>query len=211
MRKAKVITGFTRYNETELISLATVIVEKMTENADFPDPTPSIQQISKDLKEFTALIEKCVEGTRKDTINKNNKKAELILKLSNLGSYINVTANGDAAKLGGTGYPIAKQPESVGILPAPEYIRISDSDHSGEFYVEIARVPKAAGYLVRYAELPVPEESSQWSSKVFANTKGVLSGLKSATKYAVKASAMSKASEDRSYHHYSPAVERVTQ
>ena len=211
MRGQKAVIGFTRYGEKDLIVVAQNIVNKMPSDPDFPNPTPPISSVKESLKDFKMALAKSIEGTKQDTAYKNEKKKELILKLSNLGEYVNTVANGDVTKIDGSGFPLTKLPAPIGTLPAPAYIHVTDNDNHGELAVDISYVPKASGYMVLYSEAPAPEDLNDWHSTVFSKTKGELIDLKSATKYVFKAAAMSSTANQRNHYNYTGTVERITQ
>ena len=211
MRKQRAIIGFSKYAETNLVATATNIVNKMPSDPDFPKPTPSIASVNASLKDFKRAREKCIEGTKQDTAYKNEKKIELVLKLSALGNYVNTVADGDVTKIDGSGFPLTKLPGPVGILPAPDYLHIRDNDNHGELAVEISYVPKASGYVVIYSEVPAPEDLDEWHSKTFSKAAGILVGLKSATKYVFKAAAASPEANKLNHYNYTEPIERVTQ
>ena len=204
-------TGAAKYSEKSLAAIAQNIVNNMPTDPDFPNPTPSISSVDKSLKAFEDALEKCFEGTKQDTAYKNEKRKELILKLSNLGDYVNTVSNGNLVKIDGSGFPLTKLPEPVGILPHPDYIHISDSDNHGELAVEISNVPKASGYLVLYSEVPAPANFKEWHSTIFSKSTGVLVDLKSATKYAFVAATMSPEANRLNHYNYTEPVERITQ
>ena len=211
MRKQKAVTGFARYSDKDLAAVAQNIVNKMPNDPDFPKPNPSISSVNASLKAFEDALEKSFEGTKQDTAYKNEKREELMLKLSNLGDYINTVSNGDITKIDGSGFPLTKLPVPVGILPHPDYIHITDSDNHGELALEISNVPKASGYMILYSEVPAPADLKDWHSTIFSKSTGVLVDLKSATKYAFRAAAMSPEANRLSHYNYTEPVERITQ
>ena len=211
MRKQKVVIGFARYNDAEFAATSQNIINNMTNNPDFPDPSPTIESVDEALKAFKDALEKSVEGTKKDTAHKNEKRRKLKLQISNLGNYVNSVANGDLVKLDSSGFPLSKLPEPVGILPHPDYIHVIDGENHGELAVEISNVPKASGYIVLYSEVPAPADFKNWHSKTFSKARGVLVDLKSATKYAFKGAAMSPEANRLNHYNYTEPVERITQ
>ena len=211
MRKQKARIGFTKYSNAEFAAIAQNVINKMSENPDFPSPTPAISSVGASLKAFKAAIEKSTEGTKQDTAYTNEKRRELNSKLSNLGGYVNIVANGDLLKLDSSGFPVSKPPAPIGILPPPDYIHVADGENHGELAIKISHVPKASGYIVFYSEVPGPANFNDWHSKTFSKTKGILVGLKSATKYVFKAAAMSSEANKLNHYNYTETVARITQ
>ena len=191
MKKSKAITSYTKYSDAIFAELAQTIITKMNKNPDFPTPMPPIATIQAGLKAFNDAIAKSNVGNKQDTANKNAKRAELELNLANLGNFVNAIANGNISILDGSGFPISKQPEAIGILPPPAFIHVTDGENHGEFNVEISPVPKASGYNVLIAEFPAPEDDSKWQVKTFSKSKGTIIGLARGKKYVLKAAATS--------------------
>ena len=212
MRKSKAIISYTRYSDNELADLTQRIITGMTKNPDFTTPMPPLATIQTAYKAFIDALAVCNNGGNKqDTSDKNAKRSELELNLANLGNYVNVITNGNQTKLDGSGFPISKQPEPVGILPAPDYLHVMDGENPGEFNVEISHVPKATGYQLLYAEFPAPEDDAKWQSKTFSKSKGTIIGLARGKKYILKAAATSPEANRLGHYNFSEPVERITQ
>jgi len=211
MRKLKAIINFKRYSDTEFADLANHIILGMTKNPDFPTPMPALTVIQASYKAFTDAMAKSNGGNKQETADKNAKRIDLELNLANLGNYVNSVSNGDVVKLDGSGFPISKQPEPIGILPPPDYIHVADGDNHGEFNFEIAHVLKATGYVVLIAESPAPEDDAKWQSKTFSKTKGTIVGLARGKKYILKAAATSTEANKLGHYNFSQPVERITQ
>lgn len=211
MRKQKTIISYAKINDTEFADLVQHIITRMTKNTDFPTPSPTLAVIQASYKAFIDALAKAKEGSKQDTANKNEKRSELEVNLSNLGNYVNAVANGNIVKLDGSGFPISKLPENIGILPAPDYIHVTDGDNHGELNVEICPVAKALSYTVLYAESPAPENDMDWYNKTFSKSKGTIVGLARGKKYIVKVAATSSEANKLGYYNFSQPVERITQ
>lgn len=206
LEKAK--TGFGNLRDYALIETAQYIVEKMTNNINFPNPTVPLANISRAIKAFQSAYEKSRHGTREDTMEKNLKRKELINNLSSLGFYVNSVAQGNGIKLESSGFDLTKTPESVGYPPAPQYLKISEGENPGEAYVDIDPVPKAAGYVFLYAPTPAPEANEEWYMKTFSSSKNYITGLKSGVKYSFKAAACSSVADKAGMYNFTLTVEK---
>ncbi|MEI7478632.1 MAG: hypothetical protein WCJ81_09485 [bacterium] len=211
MRKLKAIISFEKYKDLEVADIASHIILSMTNNASFPAPPVPLKTIQTALTAYNEALKKSYEGSKADTATKNLKRKDLQALLSTLGNYVNLVADGDVVMLDNSGYPISKIPETVGVLPPPAYLHVTDSDVKGQLHVAVSPVAKATVYVILYCEAPAPEDNSKWQAKLLTRSTGTISGLKSTTRYVFKAAACSTASSELNEYKFSDPVERVTQ
>lgn len=210
MSKRKAVINFKQYKDNDLVEIAQLIVSKMSLNADFPKPVPTLTVIQTAITEYSAALVKAKDGTKQDTQIKNDKKLVLEDLLAKLGNYVNGITEGDLAKLDGSGFPITKLPEPIGILPVPENFHVTTGDNSGEALLNFSSVPKATGYIGLFATVPAPENNEEWYSKLFSNSRGCsITGLKSGTKYIFKLAAASSEANKMSKYNFTPPVEKI--
>jgi len=100
-------------------------------------------------------------------------------------------------------------PAHIGILDAPKYVEIIYGNNSGEVTVNIDKVNKATDYLLLYMPAPASADNNEWFSKVFSKSTGTLHGLKSGTKYAFKATAMSSEANKMDSYNFSSTIEKL--
>ena len=75
--------------------------------------------------------------------------------------------------------------------------------------IEISSIAKASGYIVLYAPTRAPADNNDWNSKVLSSTKGILTHLKSETKYVYKAAAISAEANKMDIYNFSTPVEKI--
>ena len=211
MRKLKAIISYEKYKDLEIADIATHIILSMTNNPAFPAPPVPIKNIQTALTAYNEALKKSYEGSKADTATKNLKRKEMQAFLSTLGNYVNTVADGDTVMLDNSGFPISKNPEAVGVLPAPAYLHITDSGVKGQLTVNVAHVDKATAYVVLYCEAPALEDITKWQAKLLTKSSGTISGLKSTTRYVFMAAASSSASSKLDQYQFTAPVERVTQ
>ena len=56
MRKQKVVIGFSKYSDKNFAAMAQNVISKMSNNPDFPRPTPSISSVNESLKDFKKAL-----------------------------------------------------------------------------------------------------------------------------------------------------------
>jgi hypothetical protein len=107
-----------------------------------------------------------------------------------------VTGNCDAdlVLLLSSGFEPVKAPSPVGVLPAPENLRLSLTGISGELYLRFDRVPNAANYSVQTAQNP----DGPWEDQDLSpSTRVTISGLTPGKVYWVRSQANRSARRQR--------------
>lgn len=215
MRKQKVRIDFAHTKDNDLAENSQLIHDKLNGNPYFPFPPVTMADLQIAIDKFSTALIKSKDGTKKDTADKNAKRKILEDMLGEIGNYINFTANGDLVMLEGTGFPLAKVKAPVGILPQPKSFKVSDGFDPGAVKVEISFVEKAKGYIVLYYEAKtsgrIPANDSEWQSKLFSKTKGIITGLKSGSKYVFKTAATSARSNETNLYNFTETIERFVQ
>ena len=211
MKKQKAKIDFTRVKDSDLREIARSIVNKMTSNPNFPNPAPALPLIQIDIDEYFDALVKCHDGTKLNTVIKNDKRSVLENKLAHLGNYVNSIAEGDLVKLDSSGFPLSKIPTPVGILPAPVSFKINEGENPGEIYFDITTVKKAKGYIVIYAKVPVPEKLEDWQSKTSSMSKGYMRGLESGKQYAFMVAATSNESNKTGLYNFTKPIKKFIQ
>lgn len=215
MRKQKAKIVFTKFKDNDLPEIAQMIHGKMNGNPDFPSPPVSMVQLQTAITEYTAALVKAKDGSKQDTAIKNAKRKTMEEMLSKNGNYINFTAAGNLVKLEGSGYPLTKQPEPIGILAQPEFFKVSEGIDPGSVTIEIGIVEKSRGYIVLFHEIKAgeapPANDMEWQKCFFTKTNGLITGLKSGGKYVFKCAATSALSNRMNMYNFSEPVERYVQ
>ncbi len=208
MKTQKARINFSKVKDHELAHVAQNIVNKMTINAHFSQPTPTLLSIQTTISTYSDALLKAKDGSKQDTAYKNACRLNLENSLSSLGSYVNLTAEADLVKLESSGFPLSKIPEPIGILEAPT-ITVTYGKNPGEIHIECSVIHKASGYIILYSPVPGPADNNEWYNKQWSSSKGTLTQLKSETKYVIKAAAMSPEANKMGIYNFSDPVEKM--
>ncbi len=208
MKTQKAIISFAKTKDHELTDTAQAIANKMTNNLNFSSPTISLIDLQAAIAAYSSALVQAADGSKADTATKNACRLTLENDLSTLGTYVNLIAEGDVVKLQSSGFPLSKLPEPIGILEAP-ILTVHYGDNPGEMAIEISPIPKASGYIVLYAPTPAPADNNDWNSKILSSAKGILTHLKSETKYVLKAAAISTEANKMDIYNFSTPVEKI--
>ncbi len=155
----KTAIGFLRTNpDGQLIIDVQAIISGLTNNPDFPSPTPTIAAVSSALDAFTVAKAEAVKGGKEATALKRAARAELVALLRQLANYITDTSDGDLTKLLSTKFPIQKPTRSpVGQLPPPDAPTLKFGMISGELDAATSPVNGASTYNWRVALASAPD------------------------------------------------------
>ena len=209
MKTQKALIDFSKSKDRDLAHEAQNIVSKMTNNANFTNPTPSLATLQAAISAYADALVASNDGSKADTANKNAQRVALESYLSALAAYVNSTAAGDLVKLDSSGFALSKLPSPVGILDAPATLTVDYGKNPGEVNIIIGTVERASGYIVLYTPLPAPADNDEWYSKLFSKSKGTLTHLNSAVKYVFKAAATSAEANKMGLYNFSNPVEKL--
>ncbi|MEI6057344.1 MAG: hypothetical protein WCR55_14970 [Lentisphaerota bacterium] len=209
MKKIKSLISFRRFKDLELTEISQTIINKLTDNAYYPSPTPSLDILQAASQDYSESLAKCKFGSKEDTAIKNEKRYFLEKHLSTISNYVNSIADGNIAKLESSGFPLTSPPQKIGILSAPAFIKISEGENPGEVYFNISLIKKAASYKVAYALAPTsPDTKLDWQEKLSSSHTGWISGLESGKKYSFKATATSPEANSLGLYNFTAPVEK---
>ena len=208
MKTQKALISFAKVKDHEIANVAQNVVNKMTINAHFSQPTPTLISVQQTISTYADALLKAKDGSKQDTAYKNACRLNLENALSILGSYVNLTAEADLVKLESSGFPLSKIPEPIGILAAPT-ITVTYGNNPGEIHIECSVIPNASGYIILYSPVPAPADNNEWYNKQWSSSKGTLTQLKSEIKYEFKAAAMSSEANKMGIYNFSDPVEKM--
>ena len=163
----------------------------LTGNTTYPTPTPTLAAVSAALSTFTEAISAAAEGGVPQTLAKNDARAVLTGLLRELGAYVQLTCNGDLAKLLASGFSAQKSGRTpVGILPAPT-VTVKLGKRSGDLAARLGPLAGAAIYNWRVTTAGAPATPVLTAQTTAASN--TFSGLTPGVVYEVTANAVSAA------------------
>ena len=173
------------------------IIEAMTGNANFPNPSPKLTDVTKGMDALSgsytdAQAARLTSVQKTDALNLVDADTDAMLNL--LASYVENASGGDAAIIQSAGMQVRSQAEPVGPLPAPENLRPLEGDMPGEVALLWNPVPSAKSYTLQQTQnITVP---ASWVN-VLNCTKGKLSvsGLVVGQRYWFRVAAVGSAGQ----------------
>lgn len=178
MAVPKVVTGFSILKDDEVDTVAQTIISKMTGNAAFPTPVPTLASIQAALTAFSVAMADMGKG-KGSTVIKDQKKSALIALLNKLGVYVQLNCQDNEALILGAGFNVAKSRTPQGPLSKPE-IKV---EASGPGQVKVScKQNGASTYQYEYTLAPSTPDTI-WEVLGATKSKAVISGLVSGKQY----------------------------
>ena len=182
MAVKKLILDFSDLKDAELAPKAENIVTSITGNIAFPDPSPSMVAMQQSIDFYSAALAKVVNnGTKADTIIKDDKRKILEGELVQLGTYVMGKAAGDGAVLASSGYDLWKQKEKIGPLDKAENLKVQPGANKGSVDLSVNKIANADFYEFQYSEFPL--NGAGWQTRTSQKTKITIDSLVSGKQY----------------------------
>ena len=146
MALAKVSLSIARATDGNLVIFTDSVISKMTNNAEYPTPTPSLASVQTSLTAFQDALAEAKDGGTSKTAAKNAVREVLLAKLRNLALYVQLECGDDLAALLTSGYEATKPPTPAGVLPAPQQVTLTQGVLSGTLELRGRPVTNAGAY-----------------------------------------------------------------
>ena len=181
----RVKVNFGTYTDSGLYQKSEHILQSMTGNPNFASPTPALTVLQTAITKYSAALGKVVDGTKQDTVLKNQARQELESLLHDLGLYVQLNGQNDEAILASSGFDSSKTPAPVGILAKPTGFGADVNQAKGCIDLWLDSINGARSYLYEYTETPVTAASA-WRVLGDTATSITISGLDSGKEYAFR-------------------------
>ena len=184
MAKNHLLHDYIPLADAALGDFALHVAAQMDGNASFPNPpvTPAALKLANN--DFLAAVAVCQDGTKQDTLHKNNLRNALIALLDQLVTYIELTAKNDAEVMASSGFNLASTGKAN---PAPVgTVAIASVTNSGTGSLNLSLT---IGPNVWGIETQVSTAPNVWvAAGFFTDPRNVtLTGLTPGTNYAIRA------------------------
>ena len=189
MSKNKVSKNFSRskYSNLKLSEFTKKVIEAMTENVNFPSPSPTLEAIATADAAFDSAIKKADGGLKIDTMNRNKCRTELTTLLSDLADYVQFIAKGDEIMIESSGFNLNQtKKEPIGELPNASNLKVKAGPNSGSMIVSCKAISGAMFYVFEYTDAPATAESS-WKEVTSTKHQVQIDGLTSGHQYVFRA------------------------
>jgi hypothetical protein len=154
--------GTSTLSAEALIGKSEYVEGKMTTNANFPTPNPSIATLTAAREALVAAIAQAESRAMADIAMRNERALVLRNLLVNLARYVNNVAQGDVDIALSSGFELAKKPEPSTTLGVPMKLEVRLSDFEGALNVSWKGVEDARMYQV-YMNATDPSDANAWT------------------------------------------------
>ncbi len=184
-RMYKVLISFTtsNYSDAELIVKASEIVKGVTNNSNFPTPSPAIDEVETARVAYSDALAASNSGDHQAVAVKNEQRKVLENLLHDLGMYVIQTGKGDEKILLSSGFDLSKKAEAAGPLDAPENLQVHPAKSKRTVEVTCNRVAHANSYSIEYRNLTTPNGTA---TAFATKPKVLITGLISGNQYAFR-------------------------
>lgn len=185
----RIITPFDKRTDAAVSAKGTLIYNSMLSNPDFPTPSPDMPTVQGALNNYIESLASAQSRERTAIIVKNQNRIILIAVLKALANYITFTAQGDVAKLSGTGYDLAKTRSKSPAIEKPINPEVIDGAAAGELIGSVDGVKNVKSY-VHQIKANLPSGDTVWTNIFSSSRTCTFTGLESGQRYTVRVGAI---------------------
>lgn len=170
---------------TEKIAKGRHIVTSLTENKNFPNPTPPLTEVSADLdalEEAFAQIQASRAKVTALTANQDTAEAKLDQRLTQLAAYVESVAGKDDSLIMSVGMEVKASPSTPTLPGIPQSLTAAAGDHDGELLLSWKSVLNAKSYIIESSTDPTTVTSWEHVGVATSASK-TISNLKSGTRF----------------------------
>lgn len=205
MKTQKINISFSAFGDADFEQKAQAILSSMTNNPAFPNPIPTLQEVTDAVAQYSADLVAAASLDRTAVARKNKSRTLLQNLLRQLAMYIMYIANGDVTILTSSGFTLSKLPE-FNYITNPGNVTLANGVSTGVMEVSVKTVKGAKGYVYQIArEEPVTE--AEWQSTNSSRSKFTYTNLQPGKRYWVRVAATGSGEQIA----YSPVVSQFVQ
>ena len=194
--KAKVSLNLSRLSVAVKIEKGRHIVTSMTNNAGtFVAPKPTLASVTVAINNLETAFNNAQNGGKTLTAIMHEKEVILDDLLTQLGHYVEDTANGIASIILLSGMDLKKPKTPVGPLAAPANLRIKITGNPGEIQLRWNTVKHTFNYVIQMAVSTDGGATYSPFNEIGFSTKAkfLVTGLTSGTRYAFRVATLGTA------------------
>ncbi len=178
---------------TEKIAKGRQIVTAMTNNASFPTPTPSLNEVTAALDELSqayALVQAAKSEVTTRVVTQENAGTKLDQVLTQLAGYVESVAGRNDTLITSAGMETKSSPSSPTLPSVPQAVSASAGEHEGEINLFWKAVPNARSYTIESSQDPAT--ASSWTHVGIATSASkLIANLTSGKRYWFRVAAVS--------------------
>lgn len=184
-----------RCRDNDLAPLTRRVVDNLTGNTQFPNPSPTLDVVEKALSEYIVALSNAGGFDRTLVSVKNDKRAALRRLLLQLVQYVTQISEGNKTLLLSSGFELTPG-KSAPAKPSPQLV--VDIALPRQATTRVKRVARARAYIHQYAADPLTD-NSVWTSETTHLHQHTFTGLTTATKVWFRVIALTHTGEQLFY------------
>ncbi len=161
--KSNIKLPLSKLKPSDLLTFFRNVIAKMKGNPAFPAPPVAIPDMEATGQELEDLIEAAINGSKQSRLLRNEKVQEASAILYNQADYVRLVAQGNAAVLESSGFPLVRSRVPVGIPGVPASLEARMTGRRGEVELRFPSVHGARGYQLWVSEKD-PEIAANWQA-----------------------------------------------
>lgn len=163
-------------NATELLSFSDSVTAAMTGNSNFPNPSPSLADISAKRAELENEAFQSSSGDRHAILRRNQKSEELKQMLRALSGYIIMIAQGNGPIIISSGFELRRRSNPTGPLAIPVNLKARRSDHTGRVKLKWSPVKNAINCQVELTTTNPAHAATEWATAGITSKSKIIIG-----------------------------------
>ena len=184
MKKIELIISHGSLKDNDVIPFTENVLQNLKGNALFTLTTERLDTVRAKLTDYQIKLGKSKDGSKLDTIQKNESKAELTSLLDDLALDLCIQANGDRAKLATTGFTLIKDPERGKQPDRPTDFKVEYGKNDGELIFSVAACKEARVYVFYFSSAAAAQaDPASWQSVVSTTRKVTITGFTRGVEY----------------------------
>jgi hypothetical protein len=153
--------GLEGLSAMDKVAKALFIENKMTANAVFPTPSPTLAELKKGRETLEEAVAATLNGGKAATYAKDTAETALDELITRMAGYVVSVAGGDVGMILSSGFDVRKRGSPIGNLPAPANLRADLTDMTGQIKVEWDTQRGAVDHEVQRNDTD-PKEEAGW-------------------------------------------------
>src|SRR5690606_27317378 len=163
--RRKIKLDISGLNAAKLIEKAGTVVTRMTDNANFPSPTPSLAELTAAYEALAAAAVIAGRGDREAISARKEQELIVANMLRNIAAYIVLMADGNGTILLSSGFEIQSLPEPQPELSRPINFKAVRGAHEGEVDLGWKSVKGAMTYVVGMTTDDPKDPTAKWTNE----------------------------------------------
>jgi len=192
---SKVRVGIKSMSALEKIAFARRIVADMTNNPNFPSPSPELAIVSaaaSSLESAYAAAQSARQAAKSLTAAQKSKENALERAISQEANYVDSASGGDKEKIESSGFSARSESAPIGMPEKPQDLFVRDAEMPGTVALRWRPVHGARSYVIEFAA--ASGSPTAWLQlAITSKAKLVTNGLISGTRYWFRVAAVGSA------------------